>query len=441
MKNLLLVVLLCSGFRVLAQKSFSLKDCIAYTLANHGSVQVYKNNVDIAKTQVAESKGLYLPSINLSAAMVDNLKLQSTVLPAGIFGPSPKEIQLGTQYNINYGIDVSQTIFDASKIVNIQAGKSSVAISEVQKNQNNENLIYNTAISYFQLLIYQEQLKILEANERKYAEMAKVLEYQLSKGVVLEKDVDRVKVNLNTTRYQIEDTKTRQTLALNTLKNTMGMDGKEPLAVSNDIDYEQFAQTPLSDELNLNNLTDNQLNELSVKLREYDVKAKKATFLPTLTAVGKWTNQSLSNDFSHAFSNWTDYSYVGLSLNMPLFSGFRRKNAVKESQLKLDNEKLNLKLNQQNLQLRFDNAQSAVTTAYTSYKSNKDNMALAAKVLSVTDYQYQRGVANLTDYLNDDAAYKAAQSTYINSLYNLMISQVSYEKSQGKLYEFISNIK
>ncbi len=88
MRNLLLFALLFSSFQAFAQKSFSLKDCITYALTNHGSVQFYRNNVDIAKTQTAEAKGLYLPNINLSATAVDNLKLQSTMLPAGIFGPS-----------------------------------------------------------------------------------------------------------------------------------------------------------------------------------------------------------------------------------------------------------------------------------------------------------------------------------------------------------------
>jgi len=63
------------------------------------------------------------------------------------------------------------------------------------------------------------------------------------------------------------------------------------------------------------------------------------------------------------------------------------------------------------------------------------------KSLGVTDEQYQRGVASLTDYLNDDTAYKTAQGNYINSLYNLMISQLNYQKSLGSLPRYIDNIK
>lgn len=441
MKYLFLVLLAGISAASSAQSFFSLKDCIDYTLLHHNSVKVYANNSNIARAKSAQTVGLYLPAINGSATMVDNMQLQSTVLPAGIFGPDPKIVQLGTKYNTNLSVDVNQTIYDQSKIVAINTNKPYVQMTELQQQQNKEQITYNTATAYFQALIFKEQLTLLRINEHKYEEMAKVLEYQFSKGTVLEKDVDRVKVNLNTTRYQIEDAYTKENLALNSLKNAMGMELNTILEISDSINYESLVYTPMTNQLTPGNLTETRINELAVTLQEYSLRSKKASYLPTLSFSGKWGNQALNNDFSKAWYDWNNYSYVALSLNVPLFNGLRKKNAVKEEKLKLNNEQLNLKINQQNLQLRYDNAKSSVTTAFSAYKSNKDNMELAKKVLSVTDYQYQLGVASLTDYLNDDAAYKAAQTNYINSLYNLMISQLSYQQSQGSLPEFLNSIK
>ncbi|MCT3914441.1 transporter [Elizabethkingia anophelis] len=440
-KNLLVIISILSCFECFAQKTFTLKECVDYTLSKHHSVQLYKNKISIAKVQSLQSLGLYLPSVNVSAALVDNLKLQTTVLPAGVLGPTPREIELGTKYNTNFGIDISQPIYDASKLMSIKGSKSGIEFSEIQKLQNDENLIYNTSVSYFQYLIFQQQLDILKTNELKYSEMVKVLEYQHSKGMVLERDVDRVRVNLNTTRYQIEDTRTKERLALNVLKNAMGMELNDSLKISDMMNFEDFIVRPLDGDFDVSNLYANKLGELSVVLQKYDVRSKRASFLPTLSAVAKWGNQSLSSSFSNVFSNWNDYSYVGLSFNVPLFTGLRRRNFLKESELKLYNEELNLAMSRENMRLEFDNSKSSVVSSYSLYQSNKDNMALAEKVLKVTDYQYQRGVVSLTDYLNDDSSYKASQSSYINSLYTLMISQLSYEKSRGKLYEFISVIE
>jgi len=43
--------------------------------------------------------------------------------------------------------------------------------------------------------------------------------------------------------------------------------------------------------------------------------------------------------------------------------------------------------------------------------------------------------------LNDDTAYKNAQSNYINSLYNLMLSQLNYQQAKGTLLSFLKQIK
>jgi outer membrane protein TolC len=441
MKYLIFLIIICSGGAATAQITFSLSDCIKYTLNNHNSIKVYDNNIAIAKAQSAQALAAYLPNVNGSANFTDNLKLPSTVLPAGLISSQPITVQFGTRYNSDFGVDVSQTLFDYSKLVAIKANKPYAEMTELQKQQNKETLMYNTATAYFQVLIYKEQLRLLEVNKNKYDEMVKVLEYQYSKGTVLEKDVDRVKVNLNSTIYQIEDAKTKEELALNTLKNAMGMDRDTTLVIAGNINYESLALIPLQSDFDLNNLTENKINTLSVTLQEYSVMSKQASQLPTFTTVGKWGNQVLNKTFSDAFSDWKSYSYIGVSMNIPLFSGFKTRNEIKEEKLKLDNEKLNFKINQQDLKLNYDNARSAVATAFSNYESNRDNMSLANKVLSVTDYQYQRGAANLTDYLNDDAGYKATQTNYINSLYNLMISQLSYQKSQGKLSEFINKIK
>lgn len=438
-KQILILILL--AFKVHAQKEFTLQQCIDYTLKNNPSLFVQENNVAIAKAKSWQTLSEYLPQVSGSATLLNNIQLQTNVLPAGVLGPDPSEITFGTKYNTNAIVDVKQIIYDQSKITGIKANKSYTQISVLQQKQNQELLIYNTGTAYYQVLIYREKLHILKSNQQKYEQMVKVLQYQYEKGTVLEKDVDRVRVNLNATAYQIEDSQTKEILALNILKNAMGMPMDENLNITPTINYEFLAAGTFDENLDLGNLTEVAISEQSLELQKYSLKVKQASFVPTLNAVGRFGQQALNNDFSNSFNNWTAFSYVGLSLNVPIFSGFKRKNEVQEEKLKLKNEELNFKINKENLELRFDNAKTSMGTAYSSYMSSKDNMMLAKKLLDVTDYQYQRGVTNLTDYLNDDLAYKESQSNYINSLYNLMISQMDYQKSKGSLLSFMSQIR
>ncbi|WP_166444671.1 TolC family protein [Dyadobacter bucti] len=441
MKILAYLLLAACFFSAKAQDIFSLGQSVDYTLQHHPSLLVYDNNSRIAREKSTQSLSGYLPQVTASATLIDNIRLQTTVLPAGIFGPEPKAVQLGTKYNTNAGLDFSQTIYDQSKLTGIKANKPYMIMTELQKKQNQELLIYNTSTAYFQVLIYQQQLAILRSNKVKYEEMVKVLTYQYEKGMVLEKDVDRIKVNLNTTNYQIDDAAIKEQLAINTLKNAMGMPLENELVIRDSLHYEMFADGLPKESLSLESLTEVKINEQSIALQEINVKIKQAAYLPTLNAVGKLATQSLSNDFSDAFASWKGFTYVGATLSIPLTNGFKRKSMLKEEKLILDNNRSEFNINKENLKLRFENAKTAVGTAYSSYRSSEDNMVLAKKLLDVTDYQYQRGVVGLTDYLNDDSAYKTAQANYINGLYNLMISQLNYQKSQGTLPDFINKLR
>ncbi|WP_192349375.1 TolC family protein [Algoriphagus sp. Y33] len=424
-----------------AQDHFSLLQSIEYTLKHHPSQAVYTNNVGIAEAKSAQTVAGYLPQVSGSATFTDNLKLQTNVLPAGIFGPEPEEIQFGTKYNSNLGIDVSQTLYDPQKIVGIRGNEPYIAVSRVQQEHNNEDLAYNTAKAYFQVLIYEEQIAIQTANKIKYEEMVKTLQYQFEKGTVLEKDVDRVRVNLNAANYQLEDAKTRRRLAVNTLKNAMGLPLDADLAIIDSINYGQFAEHNVDEVFELEALTEVKIGEKLIELQQVNLLAKQASYLPSISFFSKIAAQSLANDFSDAFSSWKGFSYVGLSVSVPIFSGFRRQSQVKEERLKLENEKYNFQIREQSYSLRFENAKTSVSTAYGNYQSNQENMALALKLRKVTEYQYQRGVASLTDFLNDDTAYKAAQSNYINSLYNLIVSQLEFQKSRGNLFAFLTTLQ
>lgn len=424
-----------------AQQVFSLNDCVNYSLNKHPSLRINENNVLIAKEKGKQALSGYLPQINSAASFVDNFKLQTTILPAGVAGPTEKAVQFGTQFNTNAAFDFTQTVFDKSKLEGIKANKPYQELTQLQKEQNREEIAYNASVAYYQVLMLQEQQKTLLNNKVKYEELLKTLEKQLRLGVAFQKDYDRILVSLNTTTYQIEDATSKKNMALMSLKNAMGMPLDEPLTIKDNQNFEAFAKPVVENNFNVSNLLEMKLSDKQIVLERINLDAKKATFLPVVTVFGKFGTQALNNDFSKAFDTWSGFSYLGLSINMPIFTGLKRKSLIDEAKLNLDNDMRNYQINKNNLALRYQNAQTSVITAYSNFKSSKDNMTLAKSLADVTNFQYQKGVATVSDYLNDDNAYKNTQNNYLNSLYNLMITQLNYQKSKGSLLSFLNELK
>ncbi|PZR20226.1 MAG: hypothetical protein DI539_11480 [Flavobacterium psychrophilum] len=440
MKKYLLMILISFGVKAFAQDAFTLTNCVDYTLKNHPTVAIYSNNIAIADKKNIQNTAAYLPQISGAATTIDNLSLQSTILTADFIGPDPIMITMGSKFTTNAYIDVSQSLIDPTKIAKITTNKTNRDKSLLERQQNEETIIYTTATSFFQILILKEQLKILMANKSKYEELYSVLNYQNQAGTILEKEVNRIKVSLNSTNYQIKDTQERLQFAYNTLKNAMGMPLDATLEIKESSDYEVYIE-PHDEIFNVNTLTNYKIYENAVLMEKQNVKVEKAGYYPTLTALGRFGYQSLTNESSDIYKAWNDFSYIGLSLNVPIFNGLKKRSQVSESKLKLQNQEASFKLNTDKLQLAYENSKTSLGTAYSNFSSNKDNMGLAMQVLDVTAYQYKKGVATLTDFLNDDTAYKNAQSDYLNSLYNLLISELNYHQSKGTLKEFISQIK
>ncbi|QGY44788.1 hypothetical protein GM418_14250 [Maribellus comscasis] len=443
MKKLLtfifLATIVLSGFAQ-NEQFFSLQECIGYSLQNHASVEVSKNNLKISEEGKKQAVGLYLPQVQGVASATDNLKLQTNVLSTDIEGMEEMEIQFGQKYSNNVYVDVTQTIYDQSKIFNIKATNEQLKIADFKDQQNDEQLIYNTAQAYFQVLICDASVEQLNENLVIYNQLADILKLQLDKGVAIETDYQRIEVNRQSVEYQLDEMKTQRINALNNLKFAMGFPLDKPLNVSESTDFESYVKFPVLPDWSVDSLTDYSINKVNVELQGINTKLTRSASLPKINAVARVGSQSMNGEFSGAFDNWHDYSYVGLSLNVPLFTGLRNSSKSRQERLNYENAVTNLQLFEQKYDLAFQNAQKSLLTSYNSLQRNEDNLELAQKLYSSTKLSYQKGAAPLTDFLNDDNAYKNAQSNYINSLYSYMIARLDFEKAKGTLFSFYNQL-
>jgi len=267
-----------------------------------------------------------------------------------------------------------------------------------------------------------------------------VLKLQYEQGVAKKIDYDRVRVSLNNIASQKTLLETDKQLALNRLKNAMGMDLNQPLNIVDTLNAAMQTSMPATLTFDANNRLDYKIDNKNLVIKALDVKRREAAFYPTLSGYARYGGQAYSNDFDDAFNHWFDYSSVGLKLSVPIFSGMRRSSQLQQAKLSLANAKENLKLNLNNYELQYQNATTQLLSSYTNLSNNKANLDLAKDVFESTSLQYQKGTASLSDFLNSDYAYKEAQSNYITSLLNFLSGRLDYEKAQGTLSTYIKQL-
>ena len=431
--------------RIMAQdQTMSLKECINYTLQHHPNSTIYKNSAKSAEEKIRESRSALLPSISGNVGLDYNLKLATSVIPAGAFSDKETKLQMGSKFSNSAYIQLDQKLFDRSASLDIKTSKVNKEIADLNLLKENETLIYNTASAYYDVLTFAEKGRLLQENEKQYETTVSILKLRYAQGEEKKSEYNRAKVNYNNVQFEIESNNSSYKLALNKLKNSIGMDIEMSISIQDSVTYVDVKEVPLavgSNMFDVNRLLDFQIDQKNLDLKRLDLKQKKGAYLPTLSLYGKYGGNAYGSDFFPTLSNWYDYSVIGVKATIPIFSGFKKQSQFAQSKLSLASLELTNKLNLQAYKLNIQNASTNIVSTYTNLKKAKENLQLAKEMMDASTIEYREGTTTLSSLLDADYSYKEARTNYTTSLLDYLTAQLSYHKNKGTITEFVKEIK
>src|ERR1700761_3134876 len=220
MKNIFLITLLLLGtaFTGYAQQqaapsttvhNFSLQDCINYAYEHQDTVKNAALDIKSAEYKVRETTGIGLPQISGSANFQDYVKIPTTLLPGQFFGQPAGTfipVQFGVKYQSSLGLNLSQKVFDASYLVGLKASRTYKELSTRSYTRSKIEANVNVTKAYYQVLVSNEQIKLLDANIKQIKEQLDQTTQQNKQGFVEKIDVDRLTVQYNTLVSNRENT-------------------------------------------------------------------------------------------------------------------------------------------------------------------------------------------------------------------------------------------
>ncbi len=436
-KKYLFFFLFVIGIKNSAQITFTLKQCVEYGLQHNRNNTIFANEKLAVDAKAKEILADYLPKVDVAATFNNNLKLQQTVIPAGIFGPDEIRASLDQKYNSNAFIQLEQPIFDKAILTRLKGNQYLKEQANLNIQQSQDNIIYNISTAYFQILVYKQQLEQLEFNQDNYQKLIKIYQLNVDKGMILKKDLDKIIVDFNNTTAQIRVAESNITLAENQLKYEMGFPLKETI----DLDTPNELQAPLIQEnqeklFNPNSKIDYKLSELNIKILDIEKSVIKAEMLPKLSLNFTYGAVGFGDRFSQVYQDFYPYSTIGLKLSIPILNFYKNNAQYKQADISQKNAEEKLKLAEEKFTVEYENAQTKLLQAKTNVENDLRNIDLAKSVLKVTDLQLQKGVTNLTDWLNTQNSLRDAQNTYLSALYTYYQARVDLESAGGTLKTF-----
>lgn len=444
MKKLSLFLLLaCLGMQAQETKksySFSLQQAIEHALQYNYAAKNSGLDIEAAKKKKWETTASGLPQINAGLDYQNNFVIQQSVIPAEFLGGEPgefAEVAFGTRHTMLARTTLSQLIFDGSYIVALQASKTYLSFYETSKKKTDIDVREMIINSYGNVLLAEENIKILEKNKTTLEKTLFDTEQTYKNGLIEEENVEQLKITLSSINSSLNYTKRLKDISYNMLKINLGIELNDQLTLTDQLESLTTSNLDLAltgSTFEVQNNINYQLSTNFVEQRTLEMKLEKSKFLPSLAASVNFGYNAFGDQFQFFTPNqkWLNYSNLGMSLNVPIFSSFGKTAKVQQAKIALEQAKTQLTETEQKLKLNYQNAKSDYEYSVEQYFSSKENLSLAERIEKKQQVKFTEGLSTSFDFTDAQRQLYSAQQSYLQSMIDVVNKKAALEKAIGQ---------
>ena len=440
MKHLCTFMICCILTSVCHGQEMTLQECIKTGIANNLSLANAHIGIEKGRTGISQNRSRLLPVINGIIQFTDYLKSPVNVTTGTLLGkdfpddPTWQTIK-SMQYNATAGIQLTMPLYNQTILAAIDVAKTAEKINSLSYEKAVEELTMQISKVYYMAQASQEQERLTKKNILRMEELCAITEALYRQGVVMEVDLNRVRINLKSLKTQQDQSHTLHGQQLNMLRFLMD--------ISPDVSLEvvRMAESiePLPSAGVSGGLPELLLSEQQKILAEQHIKAVKAGYLPTLSLTGYAGALGYQEKFSHFFhtnaasDNWFGNCYIGLSVRVPLFETNSKKLQIKQYRYDVQQADNRMELMRKQLDESYANAKLQLNHNMEVYRTQSESRSQAEEVYNVTEEQYKEGVASMTALLQDEMQLRTAQTACVQALSQCRLVQLDLLRLSGNL--------
>jgi outer membrane protein TolC len=413
-----------------ADSALTLGQCIDYALKHQPFINQALVNQAIVRTTNAINLSSWYPQVNASA----NLTHYNS-RPTQYIVDSAGGIHLQRSGVINTLIPVlgvSQTIFNPALLYATRSAPLYNEQAQQITDSTKIDIVAGVSKTFYSLLLTLEQIGVLKEDTSRLTKNVSDTYHQYIAGIVDETDYDEALISLNNSKFQLKQATENVNPQYAMLKQVMGYPPKSQFNVIYDtIQMKNDIAFDTTQELQFERRIEYKVLQTQKALQLANINYYRKAWLPTAGAFFNYDYEFQSNSFGDLLSRSYPYSYMGLSLTMPIFQGFYRTNNIKRARLQNDL----LDLSEMNLKSQI---YTEYATALASYKSNlynlsisNENIALAKKTYDIVMLQYQQGVVPYLNVITAESNLITSEISYQNALFTVLSSKIDLQRSMG----------
>ena len=420
----------------------TLEDALRIALSENASVRVA--DMEIERSGYAR-KGTYaslFPQISGSGSYQRTIKKQVMYMDFDIGGGAGGAggggagggFEVGRWNTWSMGLSASMPLVNAQLWKSLRVSEEDVELAVEKARSSRLETVNQVKQSFFSCLLAKKAFEVYRSAYENALANCEQIQRRFNAQKASELDLTRAKTTLANAIPNVYDSESAVILALWQLKAVMGVNLDTNIDVAGDLDdyaehmlYDMYASEELS-------LEDNSsMRQLAIQAEQLAdaIKIQKYAFLPTLSLSFNYSLNAMANDFNFSEYRWSPYSFVGLSLSVPIFSGGQRLNAVRQARVQAQELDVQRTNTERQLKIAIRQYLNQMETAMKSYSSARSAAETAQKAYDIAAKSYDVGRSTLTDL--NDAQYALTQSQLgvCQAVYSFVVAKAGLENTLG----------
>ena len=412
------------------QRAQSLLEIYHQALAHDPTLASALDAHQASQEIIQQSKALFRPTVNFtassSASRYDIAYYSSNV-------PFKNGSQSFEGYQ--YGVEARQPLYRRQTQVDSEQAETQVSLADKQLYLSQQTLISRTTNAYFDVLLTQDKLHLLQVQKTATAQQLEQAKANFDAGTITITDVNETQARYDLILAQEIAAISQLQIAQHAVQAIIGDMPANLASVRADLKTNRLEQ---SMDTWLTVAADNDLNiqirQDNITLAEQEIERAKAGHLPTLDAVASYSD-NYANGGYYGFGSDLKIGTIGVQLQVPLYQGGAVSSRIAQAQSNKQKAQDELEIARRQMQLNTQSAYLNLNSSIAQVKAYEQALISSQSQLDSSKEGYNVGIRTQVDVLNAQQLFFSAQRDLLQARYSYLVNIIHLKAVAGIVSE------
>lgn len=344
-------------------------------------------------------------------------------------------LEVGRWNTWSAGVSASMPLVNAQLWKSLKISGMDVELAVEQARASRLDMVTQVKNAYFSTLLAKEAFEVYKQVYENAMQNLDETQKKYDAQKASDMDLLRAKTTVANAIPNVYNAEGSVILALWQLKAVLGVDLDMNIDVAGKLDdwsQHMFYDIHQHDSISLDRNTTMKQLAIQAEMLAETIKVQKYANIPSLALAFNFSMNAMTNDFKFSEYRWTPYSYVALSLNIPIFAGGKRYQQIRQAKNQYEQVQLQTLNTERQLKIAIRQSLNTMETSMKSYYAAKDALVSAQKAYDIVERSYQVGRSTLLEVNDAQLALTQSQLAASQAVYNFLTAKSQLEQTLGQ---------